>query len=98
MNILFRYWRATVEYEEYAKEGPVMLLLGHKTNQQMYKFVQLAHIYFGVSPKYVSKWISTNEEEITAVNESWILVKEDKESHRYLYKKQVSSEATIGHD
>jgi len=26
----FRNWRATVEYQEYGKEGPVMLLLGHK--------------------------------------------------------------------
>jgi hypothetical protein len=94
----FRYWRATVEYQEYGKEGPVMLLLGHKTNQQMYKYVQLAHIYFGGSPKYVSKWITTDEEELKAINDGWMLVREDKESHRYLYKKQVSSAATIGHD
>ncbi|MGA3111226.1 MAG: hypothetical protein ABSE15_04245 [Candidatus Bathyarchaeia archaeon] len=80
------------------KEGPVMLLLGHKTNQQMYKYVQLAHVYFGGSPKYVCKWINTDEEEINAVNEGWILVREDKENHRYLYKKQVSSAATIGND
>ena len=36
--------------------------------------------------------------EINAVNECWILVREEKENHRYLYKKQVSSAATIGHD
>jgi len=94
----FRYWRATVEYQEYGKEGPVMLLLGHKTNQQMYKYVQLSHIYFGGSPKYVSKWIYNDEEELEAVNEGWILHREDKENNRYLYKKQVRSAATIGHD
>ena len=94
----FRYWRARVEYQEYGKEGPVMLLLGHKTNQQMFKYVQLSHVYFGGSPKYVSKWISTDQEEINAVNDGWVLVREDKENHRCLYKKQVSSAATIGHD
>ena len=97
-RIHFRYWCATDEYQEYGKEGPVMLLLGHKTNQQMYKYVQFAHVYCGGSPKYVSKWISTDEEEINAVNEGWILVREEKENRRYLYKKQVSSAATIGHD
>lgn len=94
----FRYWRATVEYQEYGKEGPVMLLLGHKTNQQMYKYVQLAHVYFVGSPKYVSKWITSDEEELKAVNDGWLLVREDKENRRCLYKKQVSSAATIGHD
>jgi hypothetical protein len=64
----------------------------------MYKYVQLAQVYFGGSPKYVSKWIITNEEEINAVNDGWVLHREDKENHRYLYKKHVSSAATIGHD
>jgi hypothetical protein len=52
-------------------------------------------VYFGGSPKYVSKWISTDEEEINAVNEGWILVRDEKENHPYLYKKPVSSAVTI---
>jgi hypothetical protein len=66
-----------------------MILLGHKTNQQMYKYVQLSHVYFGGSTKYVSKWISTDEEEINAVDEGWILVREDKEKRRYLYRSRL---------
>jgi len=63
-----------------------MLLLGHKTSQQMYKYVQLAHVYFGGSPKFVGKWISTDEQELSVVNDGWVMVREDKENHRYLYK------------
>ncbi len=55
-------------------------------------------VYFCGSPKYVSKWIGSDEDEINAVNEGWILVREDKENHLYLYKKQVSSATTIGYD
>jgi hypothetical protein len=45
-------------------------------NQVNYIFTNI--VYFGGSPKYVSKWISTDEEEINAVNEGWILVREEK--------------------
>ena len=75
-----------------------MLLLGDKTNRQMYKYSQLKPVYFCGSPKYVSKWIGSDEDEINAVNEGWILVREDKENHLYLYKKQVSSATTPGYD
>ena len=64
----------------------------------MYKYVQLSYVYFCGSPKYVSIGIGTNEDEINAVNEGWILVREDKENYLYLYKKKVSSATTIGYD
>jgi hypothetical protein len=60
--------------------------------------LEVANLGFGGSPKYVSKWIFTDEEEMNAVNDGWVLHREDKENHRYLYKKQVSSAVTIGHD
>ncbi len=70
--------------------------LGTKQTSR-YKYVQLAHAYFGGSPKYVSKWISVNEEEINAVNEGRILLREEGKNYRYLYKKKVSSATTIGY-
>ena len=45
-----------------------MFLLGRKTNQQMYKYIQLSYVYFGGSPKYVSKLIGAEEDEINAVS------------------------------
>jgi hypothetical protein len=75
-----------------------MLLLEDKTNRQMYKYVQLKPVYFCGQPKYVSKWIGSDEDKINAVNEGWILVREEKENYRYLYKKQVSSSTTRGYD
>jgi len=39
-------------------------------------------LYCGDSPKYFIKWISTDEEEIKAINDGWVLVREDKENKR----------------
>ena len=69
-----------------AKKDQSCSCLDTKPANRSYKYVQLAHVYFGGSPNSVSKWISTDEEEINAVNEGWQLVREDKENNRYLYK------------
>ena len=71
-----------------------MTLLGHKSNQYLWKYVQLARIRFGGAPKYESRWIYTDEEEIKAHNEGYCLVREDKDNHRFLYKKQIRTAAT----
>jgi len=41
-----RYWRATLNIKSTQKRI-VILLLGHKSNQQIYECVQLSHVYFG---------------------------------------------------
>ena len=50
------------------------------------------------SPKCVSKRISADKEEITALNEGLILFRENKEKKRYNCKNQASSAVTIGHN
>ncbi len=51
---------------------------------------------FGGSPKFISKWLYADEKELKAVNDGWQLVREEG-NHRYLYMKQVSLAATVGH-
>jgi len=42
----FRYWRATIEFQEYKTEVAVMVLLGHKTTAYLWLYVQLApHLF-----------------------------------------------------
>jgi integrase len=50
----FRYWRATVKFQEYKTEVAVMVLLGHKTTAYLWLYVQLAHIYFRGAQKNTS--------------------------------------------
>ena len=36
--------------------------------------LEVANLGFGGSPKYVSKWIFTDEEEMNAVNDGWCYI------------------------
>ena len=83
----FRYWRATVEYQETGKEGAVMILLGHKSTKYIYKYVQLAAIYFGGEKKYISQWVTTREQETKIVEEGYELVRTDPKDGASLYRK-----------
>ena len=72
----FRYWRATVEFQEYKTEVAVMVLLGHKTTAYLWLYVQLAHIYFrGAPKKYISLWVTTREEESKAIEDGFDFVR-----------------------
>ena len=73
----FRYWRATVEFQETGKEVPVMILLGHKSTKYLWLYVQLAHIYFGGTPKYTSIWVNNREEETKLADDGYMLVRTD---------------------
>ncbi len=95
----FRYWRATVEFQETGQEVPVMILLGHKSTKYLWLYVQLAHIYFGGTPKYTSVWVNNREEETKLADDGYMLVRTDPKDGASLYRKQISSAAQlIGHD
>lgn len=65
---------------------------------KIYKLVQNnLCLYCGDSPKYFIQWISTDEEEINAINDGWVLVREDKENKISLLETGQSS-ATIRYD
>jgi hypothetical protein len=81
------------------KEVPVMILLGHTSCNHIYKYVQLAHTYFGGSPKYKHQWVETREDEGKLVDYGWELVRTDSRDGACLYRKlDVSSAKLIGHD
>jgi hypothetical protein len=95
----FRYWRATVEFQETGREVPVMILLGHKSTKYLWLYVQLAHIYFGGSPKYTSVWVNNREEETKLSDAGYTLVRTDPRDGSSLYRKQLFAAAQlIGHD
>jgi hypothetical protein len=95
----FRYWRATIEFQETGREVPVMILLGHKSTKYLWLYVQLAHIYFGGTPKYTSIWVNNREEETKLSDAGYTLVRTDPKDGSSLYRKQLSSAAQlIGHD
>jgi len=95
----FRYWRATVEFQETGREVPVMILLGHKSTKYMWLYVQLAHVYFGGSKKYVSLWVTDREQETKAIEQGYDYVRTDPKDGASLYRKVDTSAAKmIGHD
>jgi integrase len=95
----FRYWRATVEFQETGQEVPVMILLGHKSTKYLWLYVQLAKIYFGGTPKYTSVWVNNREEETKLSDAGYTLVRTDPRDGASLYRKQISAAAQlIGHD
>ena len=95
----FRYWRATVEFQETQKEVPVMILLGHKSTKYLWLYVQLAHIYFGGTPKYSSIWVHDREQESKIADEGYTYIRTDPKDGASLYRKQISASAQlIGHD
>ena len=95
----FRYWRATVEFQDTGREVPVMILLGHKSTKYLWLYVQLAKIYFGGTPKYNHIWVNDREQEGKLVDEGYTLVRTDPRDGASLYKKQISAAAQlIGHD
>lgn len=94
----FRYWRATVEFQEYKTEVAVMVLLGHKSTKYLWLYVQLAHIYFRDAPKkYISLWVDTREDESKAIESGFDYVRTDKDGAS-LYRKLDKTATTIGHD
>ena len=82
----FRYWRATVEFQQYQTEAAVMVLLGHKSTRYLWLYVQLAKIYFGGPRKYVSLWVYEREQESRAVEQGFEYVRTDKDGAS-LYRK-----------
>ena len=95
----FRYWRATVEFQETGREVPVMILLGHKSTKYIFTYVQLAHIYFGGVKKYVSVWVTDRDQETKAVDEGYEYVRTDPKDGASLYRRVDTSAAKlIGHD
>jgi integrase len=95
----FRYWRATVEFQETGQEVPVMILLGHKSTKYLWLYVQLAHIYFGGTPKYSSVWVNDREEETKLADAGYMPVRTDPRDGASLYRKQIFSAAQLfGHD
>jgi hypothetical protein len=95
----FRYWRATVEFQETQKEVPVMILLGHTSTKYLWLYVQLAHIYFGGTPKYSSIWVTDREQETKAADEGYTYIRTNPKDAASLYRKVISSGAQlIGHD
>ena len=95
----FRYWRATVEFQETGREVPVMILLGHKTTRYIFIYVQLAHIYFGGVKKYVTIWVTDRDQETKANEEGYEYVRTDSKDGASLYRKVDTSAAKmIGHD
>jgi integrase len=95
----FRYWRATVEFQEYQTEAAVMVLLGHKSTKYLWLYVQLAHVYFGGVKKYVSLWVHNREEESLAVEQGFEYVRTDSKDGASLCRKpDRTSAAVIGHD
>jgi integrase len=95
----FRYWRATVEFQEYKTEVAVMVLLGHKTTVYLWLYVQLAHIYFrGAPKKYVSLWVTNREEESKAVQDGFDYVRTDKDGASLYRRADTTATTIIGHD
>ena len=95
----FRYWRATVEFQEYKTEVAVMILLGHKTTAYLWLYVQLAHIYFrGAPKKYVSLWVTNREEESKAVQDGFDYVRTDKDGASLYRRPDQTATTIIGHD
>ena len=95
----FRYWRATVEFQEYQTEAAVMVLLGHKSTEYLWLYVQLAHIYFGGPKRYISLWVYDREQETKAIEQGFEYVRTDLKDGASLYRKpDRTAAATIGHD
>ena len=95
----FRYWRATVEFQEYKTEVAVMVLLGHKTTAYLWLYVQLAHIYFrGAPKKYVSLWVTNREEESKAIEDGFDYVRTDKDGVSLYRRADATATTIIGHD
>ncbi|MGA2682876.1 MAG: hypothetical protein ABSF44_13870 [Candidatus Bathyarchaeia archaeon] len=95
----FRYWRATVEMQETGREVDVMVLLGHTSGKYIYKYAQLAKIYFGGVKKYNSIWVNNREDEIKLSNEGYEFIRTDPRDGASMYRKLITAGATlIGHD
>jgi len=95
----FRYWRVTVEFQEYKTEVAVMILLGNKTTAYLWLHVQLAHIYCRCAPKkYVSLWVSNREEESKAIEDGFDNVKTDKRCASLYRREERTATNIIGHD
>jgi integrase len=82
----FRYWRATVEFQQYQTEAAVMVLLGHKSTRYLWLYVQLAKIYFGGPRKYIHLWVYNREQENNAVDQGFEYIRTDKDGAS-LYRK-----------
>jgi hypothetical protein len=94
----FRYWRATLEMAETGREVDVMVMHGHTSCKYIYKYAQLAKIYFGGVPKYKSVWVNDRDVETKLADEGYQLVRVDPKDGACLYRKLVTSGATLGHD
>ena len=94
----FRYWRATFEMAQTGREIDVMTLLGHTSCKYIYKYVQLAKIYFGSTPKFKSTWVNDREEETKLIDDGYQFIRMDPKDGACLYRKLISSGATLGHD
>jgi len=95
----FRYWRATVEYQETQREVTVMILLGHTSCKYIYIYVQLAHVYFGGGPqKYIPLWVTTREQEDKAVEEGYEYVRTTPDGASLYRKANLKAARLIGHD
>ena len=95
----FRYWRATVEFQETQKEVPTMILLGHKSTHYLWLYVQLSHIYFSGTPKYSSIWVTDREQETKLNDEGYTFIRTDPIDGASLYRKTLHCGAQlIGHD
>ena len=96
----FRYWRATVEFQETGQEVSVKILLDHKSTKYLWLYVQLSKIYFGGIPKYTHIWVITREEESKAYDDGYQFIRRDPTDGACLYGKKIVGSAAqlIGHD
>lgn len=95
----FRYWRATVEFQEYKTEVAVMILPGYKTTTYLWLYVQLAHIYFrGAPKKYISLWVTNREEESKAIESGFDYVRTATDGASLYRRADATATTIIGHD